>query len=317
MVEETLMFRENEQIPLSVKFRHSRELLACYPHPNFPTISLTGGNCALNCKHCGRRYLQNMISCPTPAALREKCFELSSSGATGVLLSGGFNAEGYVPFEPFLDTIEEIKRETVLFISAHTGLVPEWLARELGRVGVDLADFDLIGDDDTIKLVLGVERTVGDYRRSMLLLSRYLPRVVPHICVGLHSGEIRGEFRALELASEIDPPLVVLLVLAPTASTDFEGVNPPSPAIFKEVAATARLMFPQADLALGCMRPRVRERLEIELAALQAGVDRIAMPSKQTIRAAWSMGLIVKELQACCAVPEGVVRPGKSFDPSC
>ncbi|MBC7219861.1 MAG: radical SAM protein, partial [Hadesarchaea archaeon] len=60
---------------------------------------------------------------------------MSSKGAVGVLLSGGFNAEGYVPFEPFLDTIEKIKEQTGLFISAHTGLVPEWLAKEIGSAG--------------------------------------------------------------------------------------------------------------------------------------------------------------------------------------
>lgn len=293
---------------LSVKLKHRRELLACYPHPAFTTISITGGDCALSCKHCGRHYLKSMISCTTPATLYEKCLELSSKGAVGVLLSGGFNVEGYVPFEPFLDTIEKIKEQTTLFISAHTGLVPEWLAKEMGRAGVDLADFDLVGDDSTIKSVLGLQKTVKDYRSSLSSLTKHISYVVPHICVGLHFGKLLGEFRALELASEAKPSLLVLLVLSPTSGTVFEKLAPPSVEVFKKVAIEARLMFPGIDIALGCVRPRFHNRHELELAALQSGVDRIELPDERTLEAARKMGMVVKRLHACCSVPDDVVQ---------
>jgi len=301
------MTAKNEQRALSVKLKRSRDFFACYPHPSFPTVSITGDKCMLCCKHCGRRYLKNMVPCAAPEALLEKCLKFFSNGVKGVLLSGGYNAEGYVPFEPFLDVIEQVKRETGLFISAHTGLVPEWLARELGSAGIDLADFDLIGDDDTIKLVLGIDRTVEDYQRSMKSLKGSIPYVVPHICVGLHSGELRGEFRALDLAAEIEPRLLVLLVLTPTAGTEFGKLAPPSKDIFKKIAVEARLRFPKAELALGCMRPRDFNRFEIELAALQSGVDRIELPSERTLEAARAIGLSVRKLRACCAVPEGII----------
>ncbi|MEM2889890.1 MAG: radical SAM protein [Candidatus Hadarchaeum sp.] len=293
---------------MSVKLKRRRELLACYPHPAFPTISITGRNCALSCKHCGRHYLKDMISCTTPEALYEKCLKLSSKGAVGVLLSGGFNVEGYVPFEPFLDTIEKIKEHTNLFISAHTGLVPEWLAKEMGRAGIDLADFDLVGDDSTIKSVLGIQKTVNDYRSSLRSLTRYISYVVPHICVGLHFGKLLGEFRALELASEVKPHLLVLLVLSPTFGTVFEKLAPPPVEVFKKVAIKARLMFPEIDIALGCMRPRFHYRHELELAALQSGVDRIELPSERTLEAARKMGMMVKKLKACCSVPDDLVQ---------
>lgn len=301
------MTAENEQRAFSVKFKRNRDFFACYPHPNFPTISITGDTCALCCKHCGRRYLKNMISCITPDALHEECLKLSSRGVRGVLLSGGYNGEGYVPFEPFLDAIERVKRETGMFISAHTGLAPDRLARGMGEAGIDLADFDLIGDDDTIELVLGIRRKVEDYRRAMKALKRSVQYVVPHICVGLHAGEIRGEFRALEVASEIKPSLIVLLVLTPTTGTEFENLPAPSADCFKNVAIEARLRFPEAQLSLGCMRPRDSRRLEIELSALQAGFDRIELPGEQTLEAARAMGFRVKKLHACCAVPEEVI----------
>ncbi len=285
-----------------IKFRRDSTFWACYPHPKFPTISITGDKCALNCKHCGRHYLQNMLACQTPDILRKTCLELASNGVHGVLLSGGYNEDGYVPFAPFLDTIEQVKNDTGLFLSAHTGLVPNWIARELGRVGVDLADFDLIGDDETIKLVLGIDRKVEDYRTAMKALKRSLPHVVPHICIGLHAGEIKGERVALELAADITPQALVMLVLVPTPRTEFEHITGPSPAEVGELIAEARLKFPEATLALGCMRPRDARRVEFELQALHAGVDRMELPSEQTTEAARKLGLQVQRIEACCSV---------------
>lgn len=302
------MPEELQKKAFSIKLSRDHTFLACYPHPKFPTISITGDKCALNCKHCGGHYLQNMLACLTPDILHKTCLELASNGVHGVLLSGGYNEDGYVPLAPFLDTIERLKNDTGLFLSAHTGLVPNWLARELGRAGVDLADFDLIGDDKTIKLVLGIDRTVEDYRTAMKALRRSLPHVVPHICIGLHAGELRGEFRALDIASEIKPSTIVLLVLTPTTGTDFAPLTAPPPEVVEKVVAEARLKFPTAQLALGCMRPRGPHRVEIELAALRAGVDRMELPSRETTEAARDMGLKIKRLDACCAVPIEVVE---------
>lgn len=288
---------------LETKLAHDSTFCACYPHPRFPTLSITGPTCALRCKHCGGRYLKQMVPCPTPDVLLKTCLELASNGARGVLLSGGYNDEGYLPFENYLDAIERVKRETGLFISVHTGLVPGWLAHELGRAGIDLADFDLIGDDETIKLVLGINRTAEDYRRSLHVLKRSLPHVVPHICIGLHAGEVKGERAALEFAAEISPHALVLLVLMPTPGTEFERITGPSPAEVGKLIAEARLKFPKAMLALGCMRPRDAGRVELELQALRSGIDRMEVPSEQTIEAARKLGLQVLRLDACCSVP--------------
>jgi len=292
----------------SVKFKRDPTFFACYPHPRFPVLSITGRECALNCKHCGRRYLEHMRPCLTPDALFTTCAGLAENGARGVLLSGGYNDEGYLPFEPFLDAIERVKRETGLFISAHTGLVPSWLAHELGRVGLDLADFDLIGDDETIELVLGIDRTAEDYRQTMKVLKRSLPYVAPHICIGLHAGEIRGERKALELAAEINPHALVMLVLVPTPKTDFEHVAGPSPEAVGEIIAEARVELPETTLTFGCMRPRDTRRDEFELQALRSGVDRVELSSERTLEAARKIGLQVRRLDTCCAVPNELVE---------
>ncbi|MEW5995678.1 MAG: radical SAM protein, partial [Candidatus Zixiibacteriota bacterium] len=258
--------------------------------------------CALSCKHCNKRYLHGMISCTSPDVLFTTCTKMASKGARGILLSGGYNADGFVPFEPFLDAIARIKSETGLFISAHTGIIPGWLANELGRAGVDQADFDIIGDDETIKFVTGLDKKVEDYRHSIRALEKTLPHIAPHICVGIHGGQLKGELRALELASEINPSVLVLLSFVPTPGTNFEGIRPASASEFGKIVAAASAAMPDSEIALGCMRPR-QGRGELELEALRAGADRIELPSVVTIRAAEKMGLQVRRLNACCSIP--------------
>jgi len=276
---------------------------ACYPHPRFPALSITGDSCALSCKHCGRRYLEHILPCSTPDVLFTTCSRLAANGARGALISGGYNANGYVPLGPFLEAIARIKRELGLFLNVHTGLIPHELARELGRAGVDMASVDLIGSEETIELVLGIEKTTRDYERTLKELKQAVPHVVPHICIGLHGGRIKGEAKALEIAAKIQPAALVFLVLTPTPGTRFEKVSPPSPSEVGRVIADARSKFPKATLALGCMRPRGDRRAEFELQALRSGVDRIEIPSEQTIEAARKLGLDVRRLEACCAVP--------------
>lgn len=287
----------------TVKLRRDSTFYACYPHPHFPTISITGDECAFNCKHCNHRYLRHMLPCLTPDVLFRTCSELASNGVSGVLLSGGYNEEGWIPLKEFIDTIANVKRGTGLFLNVHTGLVPPWLARELGRAGVEMASVDLIGSDKTIEYVLGIRRTTKDYKRTLKALEKSIPHVVPHLCIGLHGGEIRGEFDALEIAADIDIAGLVFLVLIPTPNTAFEGFKAPAPHVVGKLIAEARLKFPEIPLALGCMRPRSKGRVETEIQALRSGVDRIEVPSAETIKAAEKMGLKVKRLNACCAVP--------------
>lgn len=294
---------EIQRHAFSIKLKRDRTFYASYPHPRFPTISITGKACALNCKHCGRHYLRSMLPCPSPSVLYRTCSNLAANGARGVLLSGGYNREGYVPFEPFLDAIERIKRETGLFLNLHTGLTPPPLARELGKAGVDMASVDLIGADETIEYVLGLQRTTEDYERTLKTLSKSIPRVVPHICIGIHGGEVKGEFKALEMAATTNVAALVFLVLIPTPGTAFEDVEAPAPPVVGEFIAKARIKFPEIPLALGCMRPKSKGRIETELQALRSGIDRIEIPSAETIRTARKMGLEVRRLDACCAVP--------------
>jgi uncharacterized radical SAM superfamily protein len=277
--------------------------IACYPGEGFPALSITGGSCELRCARCGGRYLSGMIDCREPERLHEICLELASRGAFGVLVSGGCNSEGYVPLETHLDAIQRVKDETNLFVAVHTGLLPAWLARELGRAGVDLADFEIFGDGGTIPLATGLDRTPEDYLDSMRWLLRSVPRVVPHICVGAHRGRVVGELMAVEMLSGLDGVReLVFIVFTPTPGTSIGGAPPPEPGEVGKVIYEARRIF-SGEIALGCMRPRGRLREEYEMAALLSGVDRMEMPSPATVSAAREMGLRIGRMNACCSVP--------------
>lgn len=290
------------------KLNRDPTLLACYPHPKFPTLSITGTWCALSCKHCNRYYLRSMTPCVTPEAFYRECLKRFKNGARGALISGGYNSEGWVPLEGFLDAIERVKRETGLFLNAHLGLAPDWLVRELGRVGLDMVSFDLIGSDETVRLILGIQKKVKDYERVLRVLERSIPRVVPHICIGLHEGEIKGERKALEMAAKANISGLVFLVLIPTSGTAFQNVSPPEPAEVGKIIAEARLKFPETPLALGCMRPRTNNRAEFEIQAIKSGIDRMELPSSSAIEASRKLGLHVKKLEACCGIPTEVAR---------
>ncbi|MBS3815284.1 MAG: radical SAM protein [Hadesarchaea archaeon] len=297
--------------PLSVKTSRSEFLWVSKPHPKYPTISITENHCDLNCAHCDGQYLKGMMTVNEPEKLLSVCKDLESEGAKGVLLSGGYNERGYVPFKPFIDSIRRVKKETDLFVSIHPGLMPEGLIKELGNVGVDEANFDLIGSNDTIDLVLGIDKSIKDYQTVLKTLDKEISNVVPHICIGLHKGDLRGERRALEIVSEINPSVLVFLILNPTTGTEFESLDPPTPHEVGELIAEARLKFPQLPLSLGCMRPRGVNRTDFEAQAIKAGVDRIELPTSETLELAREFGLKTRTLEACCGVPEEELVGGR------
>ncbi|MFN4133413.1 MAG: radical SAM protein, partial [Candidatus Hadarchaeales archaeon] len=141
--------------------------------------------------------------------------------------------------------------------------------------------------------------------KTIKTLKKNVGEVVPHICIGLDGGKIKGEFRAVELAAEINPRLLVFLVLIPTPGTPFEKITPPRQEEVGMVIKWAREKLPETELALGCMRPKLVKRAELEISAIASGVRRVVMPSRETLEWAQKNGFYVKRLDACCSVPLG------------
>lgn len=270
--------------------------------PNlFPTFSVTGTSCALNCKHCGGKVLSTMHSADSADKLFSLCSKLKQNGALGCLISGGCLPDGSVPLKQFASTIEKIKRELDLTVFVHSGVIDEETAVLLKTAGVDAALIDVIGSQETIRSVYNLDIDVSDYADSLKALNSAGLRFVPHVIVGLNEGKLDGELEALRMIKPTAPSALVIIVFMPIRGTVMEKIQPPKPVDIAKVAATARLMFPQTPLVLGCMRPKGKMRVETDILALKAGVDAIAFPSEEAVNYAQAQGCKVSFSSYCCA----------------
>jgi uncharacterized radical SAM superfamily protein len=289
----------------SIRQKNFESVLYCfYPGNQFPAISITGSQCALHCKHCNKHYLSLMIPAERPEKLWEICKSLEATGKIGCLISGGYNEKAMLPFEQFIPVIKRIKDKTKLVLNVHTGLVTREIALQLGEAGVDIVSFDIVGDEKTIQEMYGLKKSPEDYLQSLEFLRDSKVRyIVPHICIGLNQGRLAGEVRALNLIREINPDLIVLLGLIPTKNTPIQNQPPPNPKEIAKIIATARLLFPTIPLSLGCMRPGRLVRNEIDKLAIQAGINRIEIPTQRAIQYAIKKGLQIQKHSSCCATP--------------
>jgi len=126
----------------------------------FTPISLTGTYCSLQCKHCDSYYLKHMLD-GSPGKLLSQADHMAGRGAKGILLSGGSAPDGSVPTYEQADVIQKIKRDLNLKISAHTGIVNRIQAKVLAQY-IDMALVDVIGDDETIHDIIGLDASAQD-----------------------------------------------------------------------------------------------------------------------------------------------------------
>jgi uncharacterized radical SAM superfamily protein len=269
--------------------------------PDFPTVSVTAGKCALKCEHCGGRVLETMYPATTPAKLFELCKRLKLRGALGCLISGGCLPDGSVPLAGFVDAIGKIKRELGLTVVVHTGIIDSPTAQALAENGVDTALIDVIGSDATIREICKMNTTVRDYALSLEALNKVGINFVPHVIAGLHHGQLKGELHALEMISRTKPSALVIIAFMPVRGTLMEDVRPPRPVDIARVIVIARTMFPDTPLVLGCMRPKGMHRKETDVLAIRAGVDAIAFPAEEAIEFAKNQGRKVSFSSLCCS----------------
>jgi hypothetical protein len=198
-----------------------REIRFLIPQPRFPSVSVTGAKCALRCEHCKGHFLTGMANTNTPEKLKDFCSRLYAEGGVGVLVSGGSDPKGHVPLEEFLDAITWVKENTSLIVNLHTGLLNPGQAEDIASTGADVVSMDVVGSDDTIKGVYGLDATVKDYAESLVnLRDARVPYLVPHVCAGLDFGEIKGEARALEIIGDVDPDIIVIIAREAPLSRD-------------------------------------------------------------------------------------------------
>lgn len=282
-------------------FMYYRTGYFCSSSKDFPTISVTGRGCALNCKHCGGKVLETMYPARSPEELYDLCVKLKSEGALGCLISGGCLPDGSVPLNRFIEAVEKVKADLGLTVFVHVGIVSRANAERLKQIGVDAALMDVIGDNETIREIYHLNVTVEDYEKALRALSQAGLRFIPHVIVGLHYGRLKGELNALKMISKYKPSALVIIAFMPIHGTEMAHVKPPNPLDIARVLATARVMFPKTPIALGCMRPKGRHRAETDVLAIKAGVEAIAFPAEEAIKFAEKQGFPMSFSSYCCS----------------
>jgi len=271
--------------------------------PNrFPSISLTGTSCQLNCEHCQGKLLETMIPATTPEQLYKVCKEIKEKGGHGCLISGGSQSDGSVPIKEFLPVIKQIKEEIDMDVVVHTGFVYPEVAKGLGEAGIDGAMLDIIGSDDTLREIYHLGQTVEELDQSLSLLEENNVPVIPHIVVGLHYGEMKGEKEALKILAKHRSDAVVVVAFMPLDQTPMMNVIPSTPEEIARVVLALRLSLPNTPLLLGCARPKGEHKAITDVLSIKAGVNGMAYPSQESYEFSVEKGLAIKYSEECCSL---------------
>jgi len=268
--------------------RHFRTTIGFTRPSNTLPVSLTGTSCALNCAHCGRRYLRGMVAIE----------HANPAGMTSCLMSGGCDRHGKVPVQAHADLVAELRVGRGM--NWHVGMITE---SEIEAIApqVDVVSFDFLVDEDTIREVYGLSYTADDYLRTYEMLRRHA-RVIPHLTLGLRAGAFCGEYRALDALRSAGLEALVVLVFVPTAGTRYANCPPPALDEVVNFLAQARCTLPQVPIFLGCMRPGGEYRRHLDSLAVRAGVNKIVNPARSAVQTASTLGMQTRWESECCVM---------------
>ncbi len=267
----------------------------------FPAVSITGSRCRLLCDHCRGLLLSPMVKAESPDDLYNRCRAFSKNGAHGVLLTGGSDLQGQLPWKHYLPAIERINAETDLFLSAHTGFPDYRTCRQLKAAGVKQGLIDVMGDAETASSIYHL-KGLEPVLKGLAAIKESGLQLAPHIVAGLFHGKIKAEMKALEIIRSHAPHVLVIVALTPLNGTPMAGASPPSPLEIARLVARARILMPEIPISLGCERPRDKRGWEMERLAIGAGVNRMAVWSDQAVREARRLGLTVRFQHTCCSL---------------
>ena len=263
-----------------------------YPNQTL-AVSITNRNCSLGCAHCNGEYLKNM------ASLDEIERKIKKRNISSILLSGGCSSDGEVPIELFMETIKDLKKEGYK-LNSHIGLMSKENIEKVCEY-IDCVSFDLVFDEETIQEVFKMKKTKNDYISTYEYIQNFT-KVAPHICIGLKGGNIKGEYEILEYLTNNKPEQLTFIVLIPTKNTDYENVEPPDIDKVIDILCEARINLPNTKINLGCMRPRGEYRNKLDKMAIECGVNKIVLPSKECRELAKLKKLNIIESKECCVL---------------
>ena len=87
-----------------------------------------------------------------------------------------------------------------------------------------------------------------------------------------------------------------------------EGLSPVPAEEAVKLMARARIAHPEMTQHLGCAKPRGVYRRELDCLALQAGINRIAIPAPEAVELAPELGLEPAWAETCCALGERSIK---------
>jgi len=268
----------------------------------YRAISITGDACELDCEHCKGSLLRTMPAATDASSLLRFGMEAAGRGDYGMLVTGGCDRWGRLPWKNFLPAISRLKGTTDLTITVHAGQVDGDTALALKEAGVDQALVDLIGDDRTAREIYHLPDGAVTIRRTLDALTRAGLETIPHILFGLHYGMPRGETVAVEMLKSYPMKKYVIVVLMPAKSTPMAAVSPPRPEIVADFIARARLALPDRQASLGCARPRGPYSRALDVLAVRGGINALALPSDRGLEEARCRGLEIVYRETCCSL---------------
>ncbi len=269
------------------------------PHPKYPTVSITGSNCELKCDYCRALVLRTMVQIENPDRFLSFCKRLKERGGIGCLLSGGFNKEGKLPFEPYIEAIRYAKKELGLTLSIHPGILDKDDTAKLKDSGIDIAEFYVVLSESVLRKVMHTKLCKDDVLKALDTIYTHGPRYIsPHITVGSDYGKISWEYEAIDVLRDYDPYVLIFLILVPIEGTPMAHVKPPPISDLIDLFSTARKKLENTELVLGCMRVRGRYTQTLENELIYRGlVDRIAVPYTS---------IPEPIIETCCSLPDSI-----------
>ncbi|MCL2607343.1 MAG: hypothetical protein FWD92_02135 [Methanomassiliicoccaceae archaeon] len=280
------------------------DVLTIYmPGRSFPALSVTGIKCDQMCEHCRGAHLKSMINAENGPMI-DMVNDLISSGGTGMLVSGGCDVKGSVPVMRAIEAIEYASKNG-LSVNVHTGFLNKDDAERLAAAGA-VFSADVHQDPDIIKNILNLDAAPSAYSDMLDTIISAGGRPAAHLTAGFGIADLT---MSADLVKSRGLRNVILLALVPTKGTMTEDTLIPEGAVVDAVRMLKERGF---DVTLGCMRPRVHRDLEIR--CIEAGVRKIANPSRRTISWAEENGMEIIEERTCCCIDR---QYGRSRPSSC
>ncbi len=259
------------------------------PGRSFPSVSITGSRCMLDCKHCNGKYLQSMVDAHAPEKLLDFASRLHERGGEGMLISGGFDRTGKLPLDDFINAIADIKEKTDFFINIHPGMASPQVLDGLKEAGIDSLSIDIF-TEETAREIYGLDYSLNDYIKNYARGVEAGLRVVPHFTLGL-PGDHEKAFASLP----DKPARTIINGLVGTRGPKTDNVK-------KSMVEFSRFISENGkgtEIVAGCMRPRLDP--EYEIAMVKNGTLGMVNPASVTRK--WvEENYDVRVLERCCSL---------------